>query len=141
VAKDHWEWLLALTSEIMAKWTQKLITQQLEWTNVCFDRALLDVYGHQLDEREKKLSGTRLKLAIAQKNNENLIAAHALNRTVLQSPAVNEAYLHHIRQLPTEQIELIVEAYQKGKQTRSYSTIDVLMSELFERATKQVRLT
>ena len=105
-----------------------MIDTQFSWTNECFKQALIETYGHQLSEEDKALSCVELSRIIA---NENDIGRF---KTGKGWPApVNEAYLRNIRQLPTEQIELIVEAYNKGKFNRSPLTIDVLLSELMER--------
>ena len=52
----------------------------------------------------------------------------------ITSPEVNTLYLEKLCKLDTQKLELIIEAYNKGKQYRSASTIDVLLSELFERS-------
>jgi hypothetical protein len=84
---------------------------------------LLDVHGDILSDEEKEGDTVSLKLAIIKKGGK------------VHSQQTNEIYLSYIRQLKTHQIELIIEAYTKGKQYRSAATIDVLMSELLERAT------
>ena len=109
-----------------------LIKKQLAWTDVCFKQALLDVFGDQLSDEEKLLKGVQLKQLIADKDDANYIVDG-------WPPSVNEAYLVHMRKLTTDQIELILEAYNKGKQWRSPLTIDVLTTELFERATNLKR--
>lgn len=106
----------------MARWSKKLIREQMSWTNKCFHKALLDVYGEELTNEEKSLDLVDLKVILKQKKKD------------VWSQHVNEIYLNYIRQLKTDQIELIIDAYTKGKQYRSAGTIDVLMSELLERS-------
>jgi hypothetical protein len=106
----------------MARWSKKLLREQMSWTSRCFRRALLDVYGETLTDEEKNLDLLDLKVIIVRKGNE------------IWTQQTNEIYLGYLRELKTDQIELIIDAYTKGKQYRSPLTIDVLMSELLERS-------
>lgn len=106
----------------MAKWSKKLLRQQMSWTNVCFRKALLEVYGDELTDEEKSLELLDLKVILVKKGKET------------HSQPINEIYLRYLSDLKTDQIELIIDAYTKGKQYRSAATIDVLMSELLERS-------
>ena len=108
----------------MARWTKKLIAQQLAWTDVCYRRALLDHYDHLFTEEERDYDTPEMTLILQ----EHLKVKH------VTSPELNTTYLKYICELETDKLELIVEAYNKGKQYRSASTIDVLLSELFERS-------
>jgi hypothetical protein len=105
----------------MAKWSKKLIRQQMSWTNKCFHSALVEVYSDDLTDEEKSLDLLDLKVILVKKGKE------------VHSQFINEIYLRYLSDLKTDQIELIIDAYTKGKQYRSASTIDVLMSELLER--------
>jgi hypothetical protein len=106
----------------MAKWSKKLIRQQMSWTNKCFRKALLDIYGDELTNEEKNLDLMDLKVILMRQGKE------------VHSQYINEIYLGYLCELKTDQIELIIDAYTKGKQYRSAATIDVLMSELLERS-------
>jgi hypothetical protein len=109
----------------MARWTKQLIREQFAWTSKCFKQALLDLYGHKLTELEKSCDVPAIL--------ETLAVRRIYPQ---QDQQTNERYLTYITKLPTNQIELIIEAYSKGKFKRSPLTIDVLLSELLERATK-----
>ena len=108
----------------MIRWSKKNIAKQLAWSDVCYRKAILHHYGEYLDSEEKKMPMMTVKHLL----NERL----GIEKT---APEVNETYLKELCKLDTNKIELIVEAYNKKKQWRSASTIDVLLSELFERAT------
>lgn len=109
----------------MARWNKKNIEQQLRWSNDCYRSAILTYFGHLLTKKEKELSIPRIKHILLDK----------LEVERFDFPELNTIYLNNLRQLETEKLELIIDAYNKGKQYRSASTIDVLLSELFERAT------
>ena len=111
----------------MVTWTKQRVAQQLAWSNACYRDAISAHYGHLLKDKEKKLPIRELKEVIC--NKLDLDIRH------LSTPEVTTLYLNNLCQLSTEKLELIVDAYNKGKQWRSASTIDVLLSELFERAT------
>ena len=52
-----------------------------------------------------------------------------------RSESINAKYTEELRKLTTEQLNLILEVHHKGKQFRHGSTIETIMTELFERAT------
>jgi hypothetical protein len=108
----------------VARWSKSLIAKQLEWSEACYREALLHHYGHLLNSGEKAEPIRYIKLTLKEKLGEEPISSD-----------VNSTYLDNLRKLDTNQLELIIEAHNKGKQYRSPSTIDVLLSELFERAT------
>lgn len=109
-------------SKPIPRWTKKRIKEQFSWTNECFRKALLDVYGETLSAEEKRGTTSQIGKTLFFKDKE------------IHCQQTNEAYLAYLCKLPTEQIELIIDANAKGKQHRSPLTIDVLMSELLERA-------
>lgn len=109
----------------MARWTKKRIAEQLAWSDACYREALLHHYDYLLSKEDRALSIRQIKRVLKEK----------LETEQITAPEVNTDYLNNLRQLDTEKLELIVEAYNKGKQYRSANTIDVLLSELFERAT------
>lgn len=113
----------------MARWTKKLIEQQLTWTNDCFRLALIEVFGHILTNEQKSLNTRELKLELI----GLWRAKYDPKRGWVWPEEVNQAYLKYLRLLPTEQIELIIEAYNKDKFSRSPLIIEVLTSELLER--------
>lgn len=107
----------------MARWTKKLIAKQIEWTDNAFRDALHELYGKYLSEAEKEMDLLDLKRLIELDWREEV-----------RTPESNALYIRNLKRLPTEQIELIIEAFQKGKQYRSGATIEHLMTELFERS-------
>jgi hypothetical protein len=109
----------------MARWNKKKHEQQLRWSNDCYRNAVLTHFGHLLNDKEKELSIPRIKQLLMKK----------LEVERFDFPELNTIYLNNLCQLETDKLELIVEAYNKGKQYRSASTIDVILSELFERVT------
>ena len=113
----------------MARWTKKLIAEQLAWSGVCYRQALFHHYGHLLGDKEKRLHNGMVIELIRER----------LKVAKLQDPELTATYLYNLCKLSTDKIELIIEAYHKGKQWRSPSTIDVLLSELFERSTNKKR--
>jgi len=115
----------------MATWTKKLIAKQLRWSDVCYRKAILSHYGYLLNDEQKKLPLRELKAIICDVGD--------IDMRLMSTPEVTAIYLKNLCRLSTDKIELIVEAYNKGKQFRSPSTIDVLLSELFERATNPQR--
>ena len=96
---------------------------------MCYHDALLEHFGHFLTAAEKRSSTRKIK--------EMLLSR--FDYATKNFPEVSTSYLDNLRKLETEKIELIIEAYNKGKQWRSSSTIDVLLSELFERITNPER--
>lgn len=109
-------------SKPIPRWSKKRIREQFSWTNRCFLKALLDVYGDILSNEEKRGTTVDVSRAVLGKGKE------------IHCQQTSEAYLLHLRKLKTEQIELIIDASAKGKQHRNPLTIDVLMTELFERS-------
>lgn len=109
-------------SKPIPRWSKKRIREQFSWTNKCFYKALLDVYGDILSNEEKKGTTVDVSRVILGKGKE------------IHCQQTSEAYLSHLRKLTTEKIELIIDANVKGKQHRNPLTIDVLMSELLERS-------
>ena len=107
--------------------TKKRIVEQLEWSNACYRDAIYRHFGHILPIEADACSIGKVKLMVME----------SLEVDSFDFPDVTTTYLNNLRQLETDQLELIVEAYHKGKQWRSASTIDVLLSELFERATQK----
>lgn len=107
----------------MARWTKKLIAQQLAWSDEAFKEALLEYYADKLSEDEKEMDTIDLKRLIQLDWREKV-----------RSPEINDIYIRNLLKLETEKLELIVEAYQKEKQFRSGATIEHIMTELFERA-------
>ena len=114
----------------MARWTKKLIKQQMSWTDECFKEALIDVYGRRMSVAEKEQSCEDIKQTILSWNDEvdNI-------GIPIRSPEINAMYRKHLCELDSEKLSLILEAFQKNKQYRSQVTIDAIMTELFERST------
>jgi hypothetical protein len=108
-------------------WTEKRIWDQLQWTNECYHKALWLEYHPvpfcQDYDTYKKFGIPEMK---------DMLASYELP---IHSDAINTKYLDFICKLDTEKLELIIDAYNKGKQYRSALTIDVIMSELLERVT------
>ncbi|CAM6003919.1 unnamed protein product [Sphagnum balticum] len=107
----------------MARWTKKLIAQQMEWTNECFKKSLIDVYGEHMSEAEKE------------QDCQDICGMIKLDwREEVQTPETNQLYLKYLCNLDTNKLSLILEAYKLGKQFRNATTMDVIMSELLERS-------
>jgi hypothetical protein len=107
----------------MTRWTKKLIAKQLAWTDECFLAALHERYWNVLSEAEREMELLDLKRLIELDWREEV-----------RTPEINDIYIRNLIKLETEKLELIVEAYQKGKQYRSGATIERIMTELLERA-------
>jgi len=107
----------------MNKLPEATIKKQLFWTNGCFRRALLDHFGHRLNEKQKRLSLIPLKLCITETLREKI-----------RTPEVNATYMKYVLQMSTKRLEIIVQANKTGQQFRSGETIDRIMTELMERS-------
>ena len=105
----------------MARWTKKLIAQQLQWTDECFKKALIDVHGEFMSEDEKEQDCYNMSMMIKLDWREET-----------RTPDTNQRYLKHLCDLDTDKLSLILEAYKLGKQFRHATTMDVIMSELLE---------
>lgn len=112
----------------MARWTKKLLKEQMTWTNGCFLQALREVYAPYLTRREKRLDLNGLTALIRFDWREEI-----------HTPETNAAYLKNLCKLSDRKLNLILEANQKGKQRRNQTTIDAIMTELFERSVPETR--
>jgi hypothetical protein len=114
----------------MARWTKRLIKDQMHWSSLCFRKALLDTYGSKMSEAEKSMSVEELKTLIRLDWREEI-----------RTPEINALYLKYLCELSTAKLSLILEAFQKGKQIRSQITMDAVMTELFERSVNKTSKT
>lgn len=105
----------------MARITQRLVDKQFQWSNECWRKAILEVYSDELTVAHNVWS-------------VNELTALLTNHRRDWRPEVHKVYLERLVELPTDQIEIIIETYNKGKFPRSPLTIDVLTSELLERS-------
>ena len=109
-----------MIKELLSK-TQ--IKRQLFWTNGCYRHAMLERYGHLLNNKEKKLNIEDLR--------HLLISKHKVGEF---SPKVHDSYMKRVLAMDSEKLSLIVHAFQTGQQYRKQETIDAIMTELFERS-------
>ncbi len=107
----------------MARWTKKLLKEQMGWTDECYKKALIEVYGADMTPAEKEQNVIDMKRMIWADWNEEI-----------RTPEINAIYLRNLCQLESEKLSLILEAFQKGKQHRAQVTMDAIMTELFERS-------
>jgi hypothetical protein len=113
----------------MARLTQSLIKKQFEWTSKCFKQAVLTAYKDVLPKSASRWGLNQIKKYIMYREVSEVNGTwYGYERDV------NEFYLTNIVKLDTEKIEIIIDAYNKGKQHRSPLTIEVLTSELLDRA-------
>jgi hypothetical protein len=98
--------------------------QQLLWTNSCYKKALLDVYKDKLSQKEKKMRTQDIVMLIRFDWREEI------------KPEVNDLYRKHICQMSSKRLSAILKFFQEGKQKRAQTTIDAIMTELFERSAK-----
>jgi hypothetical protein len=111
------------TVPVNYRWTKKRIEEQLEWTADCYKQGLIDIYGEHMSEAEKEQSCADICRMIQLDWREEI-----------HTPETSVLYLKYMRQLSTKKLELILDAYKRGKQWRNATTMDVIMSELFERS-------
>ena len=93
----------------------------MHWTNECYRTALLERYEFLSDYGDAK-SLDDMKMILINRNME------------INSPEITQLYYKQLRKLDDKKLNLIVEAYQKGKQKRSGETIEGILTELLERS-------
>jgi hypothetical protein len=96
----------------MARMTRKLISQIWDSTQKCWDKALDDYYN----AHPKKIRAYSSRDIFAE-----------------DKEPIDQLYRNNMKSLSTEELELIIESYKKGKIKRAPVTIDFIMSELLER--------
>lgn len=107
----------------MGPLSQKMIKKQAFWTNDCFRKALLTHFGHLLDETQRSYSLEKLKRVLVD-----------LKKVDIRTPEVNDTYLKLICQMSTSKLSVILQASKEGQMLRAQHTLDVIATELFERA-------
>jgi hypothetical protein len=100
--------------------TKSQIKKQWYFTNGCFRKALLDHYGKLLAPIERRLNLRDLKFLLAQFD------------WPINIPEINQLYMKNVLSLSTERLNLILEAASICN--RKQTTIDAIMTELFERS-------
>lgn len=108
----------------MATWNNKLIKRQFRWTSKCYHKAVLEYYGDVLTDDEKKLPPDAWPSCVS----------YTLGNIDINTPELNNIYLKYVCELHSIKLSLILEAVAKGVQRRAQHTVDVISTELFERA-------
>lgn len=100
--------------------TNNQIKKQWNWTNACFRQALVEHYALKLDYHEKLHNLHHLKKVLE------------VRKLPMNSPEINDLYKKNILALPTDKLNLILQAAVASR--RKQETIDAIQTELFERA-------
>lgn len=109
----------------MARMTQKLLKEIWSWTTKCYHEALFEIYPNELKDfiRDGITDSDMIALTL-----------HQHNIYPRRNPLVASLYIEKVKKLDSTKLSLIIESNKKGKISRSPTTIDALMIELFERS-------
>jgi hypothetical protein len=109
------------------KLSKAQVKKQLFWTNGCYRAALLEYFDLKLTKKQKTYNCLDLKALIREKFGFD---------SKDMPPEVHTSYMKRVLALSDKKLSLILRAFQEGKQYRSQTTIDAIMTELFERASR-----
>lgn len=112
----------------MARMTKEKVAEIWDWTNKCYESAFMSIHP----------GAAKCKYLVSFKLLQNAIRREELYGKPFWDPAevrqaISREYERLVCQLTTEQLQLIIEAHQKGKIHRAPVTISMITTELFER--------
>jgi len=108
--------------------TKKLLKEIWSWTTKCYHETLFEIYPTELKDYIDSYNVNSIDSEMI------ALVLHQHNIYPRRNPLVNSLYLEKVKKLDSTKLSLIIESNKKGKISRSPTTIDALMTELFERS-------